>query len=266
MLNTLSALYQNWRLIMSKRFIDTNLFNDEWFCDLSKDGKLFFIYFITNCDHAGILRLNKKLFEFQSGIKNSSTVIEELSNRLITLKDGVYLMPKFIKFQYPDFPKSNVNQQQGAIKILESYGIKIEQIKELINSSSTVHKDFNKSYDSDNDSDNVNGNANDSKGVVKKNQVIKTELEIALDDFCQMRKQIRKPITQRGQELIIQKLKTLAPNDEGLQVKILNQSIENGWQGIFPIAESKQKEYGKSGAKSSVNDFIEKIQTIKTNL
>lgn len=30
--------------------------------------------------------------------------------------------------------------------------------------------------------------------------------------------------------------------------------------------KSKQKEYGKSGAKSSVNDFIEKIQTIKTNL
>lgn len=30
--------------------------------------------------------------------------------------------------------------------------------------------------------------------------------------------------------------------------------------------KSKQKEYGKAGAKSSVNDFIEKIQTIKTNL
>jgi len=37
---------------MSKRFIDTNLFQDEWVNELSKDCKLFFIYHITTCDHA----------------------------------------------------------------------------------------------------------------------------------------------------------------------------------------------------------------------
>jgi hypothetical protein len=75
---------------MSKRFIDTNLFNDDWFMDLSKDGKLFFVYFITNCDHAGILKLNKKLIEFQTKIKDLEIVIQELGKSLIRVRDNVF--------------------------------------------------------------------------------------------------------------------------------------------------------------------------------
>ena len=107
---------------MAKRFIDTNLFNDEWVCSLSKDAKLFFLYYITTCDHAGVLRLNKKLCEFQTGLKSIETLTQELSNSLITLKDGLFFMPRFIKFQYPNFPQSNVKQQEGAIKILKELG------------------------------------------------------------------------------------------------------------------------------------------------
>jgi len=104
---------------MAKRFIDTNVFSDEWVCSLSKDAKLFFIYYITSCDHAGVLRLNKKLCEFQTGLKNIDTLTQELGNSLVTVKDGLYFMPRFIKFQYPNFPQSNVKQQDSAIKILK---------------------------------------------------------------------------------------------------------------------------------------------------
>ena len=88
---------------MAKRFIDTEMFCDEWFSELSKDAKLFFIYFITTCDHAGVLKLNKKLCEFQTGLKNIDTVVKELGNSLVTVKENIFFMPKFIKFQYPNF-------------------------------------------------------------------------------------------------------------------------------------------------------------------
>ena len=74
---------------MSKRFIDTNLFNDEWFCELTKDCKLFFLYYITQCDHAGILRLNKRLCKFQTGINDLDTVIKEFENCILTVKEGL---------------------------------------------------------------------------------------------------------------------------------------------------------------------------------
>lgn len=134
---------------MAKRFIDTNMFNDEWICELSKDSKLFFLYFITTCDHAGVLRLNKKLCEFQIGIKNIDSVIKELGNCLVSLKENVYFMPKFIKFQYPKFPQSNVKQQESAIKILTNYGIDINNL----NSYQRVSKELHNTYVSDNVND-----------------------------------------------------------------------------------------------------------------
>jgi hypothetical protein len=143
---------------MSKRFIDTDLFDDSWFMDLSLSGKILWIYCITKCDHAGIIELNEKLCSFQTGIKSLPSVIEELSNRLHTVKDGVYFIPKFINFQYPGFPKSNVKQQQGAINILKSHGLYDKEngvlIKDLPNSYKTVNKELSNSYGNDNGNDN----------------------------------------------------------------------------------------------------------------
>ncbi len=130
---------------MAKRFIDTNMFSDEWVHSLSKDGKLFFIYYITNCDHAGILKLNRSLCEFQTGLKSFDTLIKELGNTLIIIKDNVFFMPRFIKFQYPKFPQSNVKQQDSAIKILKSYGL----FNEETNSYLTLTEELPNSYVSD---------------------------------------------------------------------------------------------------------------------
>lgn len=58
----------------------------------------------------------------------------------------------------------------------------------------------------------------------------------AWKDFKTMRKKIRKPMTERAEELIIKKLNKLAFS-ELLQIAILNQSIMNSWQGIFPLKE-----------------------------
>ena len=134
---------------MAKRFIDTELFNDEWFMELSKEGKLFYLYLITNCDHAGIIKLNKKLCSFQTKINNIETVIKELDNRLLSVKDGIYYLTKYIHFQYPNFPNSKVKQQESAINILEKYGL-------FSNGCLTVKQVLDNSYDNVIDIDSVN--------------------------------------------------------------------------------------------------------------
>lgn len=104
---------------MAKRFIDSELFDDPWFMDLSKDGKILWIYCITKCDHAGVIELNFRLAEFQTGINDLRTVIEQLGNRLIRVREHLYFIPKFLFFQYPGFPNSKVKAQDSALKILE---------------------------------------------------------------------------------------------------------------------------------------------------
>ncbi|MBA7663555.1 hypothetical protein ES703_71600 [subsurface metagenome] len=53
-------------------------------------------------------------------------------------------------------------------------------------------------------------------------------------DFKAMRTKIRKPMTERAEELLLNKLDKLS-NDEEEQIAILNQSIMNSWQGVFPL-------------------------------
>lgn len=56
----------------------------------------------------------------------------------------------------------------------------------------------------------------------------------AWKDFKAMRIKIRKPMTERAEELLIKKLDGLNNNEEE-QIAILNQSIMNSWLGIFPL-------------------------------
>lgn len=128
---------------MSKRFIDTGIFDDPWFMDLSLSGKVLWLFCITKCNHAGILEMNERLCQFQTGIKSIDTVIKELSNRLIRVSEHYYFIPKYIEFQYPNFPQSKVRQQESAIKILKEFKLFDEKTqtlsKELIDSYVNVH-------------------------------------------------------------------------------------------------------------------------------
>jgi len=143
---------------MAKRFIDTEMFEDSWFMKLKPDLKLLYIYLITKCNHAGIIELNVELIEFQTGLKSILTLIEQLGNRCLRVREDLFFLPKFIKFQYPNFPKSKVKQQESAVNILVSFGL-------FSNGKLTVMQELGNSYDNVIDNDNVNDNGNIKKEV-----------------------------------------------------------------------------------------------------
>jgi len=149
---------------MAKRFIDTGMFSDSWFCELTPNSKLLYIYLITKCDHAGIIDLNIRLAEFETGIKQLAksfqTVRKDLGNRLVSLRDNYYILPKFVKYQYPKGLNANVKAQQSVINRLrefdQDYNSLLTVREELSNSSLTVQdKDTDTDKDKDMDSDKV---------------------------------------------------------------------------------------------------------------
>lgn len=81
---------------------------------------------------------------------------------------------------------------------------------------------------------NPNTNPNTKKGAERADR---TPLEIALDDFAKHRKAMKKPLTDKARELTIKELEKLAPGDEAMQIAIINQSIQRGWQGVFELKE-----------------------------
>ena len=74
------------------------------------------------------------------------------------------------------------------------------------------------------------------------------ELRNTVYEFIKMRKVIKKPLTTRGLELMIKKLCGMTTNiDE--QIEILNNSIMNNWQGIFPLKQNTK-------VKNAMEEFL----------
>ncbi|MUU07910.1 MAG: hypothetical protein EP149_09665 [Phascolarctobacterium sp.] len=68
------------------------------------------------------------------------------------------------------------------------------------------------------------------------------DLNKAIKDFVDMRKRIKKPLTERALNILFVKLDTLSGGNDSNKIKILENSILNCWQGIFELKpEQKEK-------------------------
>lgn len=66
-------------------------------------------------------------------------------------------------------------------------------------------------------------------------------IEKAFADYVEMRKKIRKPMTDRAVELALEKLNKLSGGDSDLAVQIINQSISYSYQGLFPLKDEPKQ-------------------------
>jgi len=88
---------------------------------------------------------------------------------------------------------------------------------------------------------------------------IQEKLQQALNDFYDMRKKIRKPMAERAKQLAIRKLQSLA-SDEDTQIKIIEQSILNGWQSFYELKEDNNGGYKGNRSKIKGNPRFRTIE------
>ena len=114
-----------------------------------------------------------------------------------------------------------------------------------------------------------NNNKNNNKNN-KKEKTIKEmleeqdpELEPVFENFIEMRKKIKKPLTDYAFKLLLNKLEKLSGGFNGNKLLILNQSIVNCWQDIYELkgvkfSDFKQElvEYAKELAKDKGDNYI----------
>lgn len=65
--------------------------------------------------------------------------------------------------------------------------------------------------------------------------------------FYEMRKKIKKPLNPYAMKLILNKLREFS-DDAAVQVQILNESIVNNWQSVYPLKERKAEPMPKGYA------------------
>ena len=84
------------------------------------------------------------------------------------------------------------------------------------------------------------------------------ELAIALKDFAEMRKAIKKPLTVNAANLVCKKLNTFPQSD---WIEIINQSILNSWAGLFPLkGENQARQNGRPENESSAAAYARMLR------
>ncbi len=108
---------------MAKRFLDTNIFRKKWIRQLDPDMKLFWIYLLTDCDHAGIWDVDIERASFQLNMDlEEQKILDTFGRKIVTFKKDKWFVPKFVCYQYGELNENN-RAHLSVINILQKYNL-----------------------------------------------------------------------------------------------------------------------------------------------
>lgn len=107
---------------MSKRFTDTEIWDKQWFMELSLKHKCLIRFIFDKCDVAGIWEANWVLASTYIGEDITEKDIIPISSQIQHLRENKYFVPDFIEFQYGELSAS-CKPHIKVIQILKKYNL-----------------------------------------------------------------------------------------------------------------------------------------------
>ena len=249
------AIYRN---VYTKFWTDPKI-TDEF----TPEDKYFYLYLFTNphTNLCGCYELSKKAASWETGY--SKDTIDRLIERFQRIHKVISYNPetrevlllKWFRYNWTtskDFRKA-LEKQINEVKT----DIYREYLISLFNDNETVPRPSldglptvsTPSIDGGGTTVTVTDTVTDADSVTdadtekkKKPFFEDEELNEAFKDFIEMRKKIKKPMTEKAITLSISKLDKLSGGSKAKAIAILNQSIEGSWTGLYPLKEPKQNQ------------------------
>lgn len=124
---------------MSKRFIDTDLWDKQAFCEASQKQKLLALFIFSKCDCIGVFKMAPMLIGAYIGEPVTEKDILSIPADIEKLESGKYWLSKFCKFQYGELTESckphkkyisMLNAEGLSERVLKGYTKGIETLQE----------------------------------------------------------------------------------------------------------------------------------------
>lgn len=142
---------------MAKRFTATEIWSEDWFLEMPNEYKLFWYYMLSECDHAGLFKVNLRSFcglnEVKISAEDSIKLFNNGKDRIRIVNQSVWFIEDFFPFQYGTTFNINNPMHRGVKKQLDKFQIDINSIrglKEVI--LTTKEKDKEKEKDNNSNS------------------------------------------------------------------------------------------------------------------
>lgn len=231
---------------MAKRFTDSAKWDDPWFAELPSKYKLFYLYLLDECDHAGVWKVNFRKANFMVGeTLEPSEVRRFMSDRVRVIDEAYWHVTKFIKFQYGML--RNDRMSLSALAILEKHGLTdlIKETKEApskpLDSPFVGVKDKDKVMDMDLDKE--------EEGIFAKIESAKDYMEL-IPIWNEYRK--TKGHYSNLYEIDVLQNAWAKKDLDTLKSEILK-AIENGWKSL--VVDKGKPDAGKPDMKEAYKGF-----------
>lgn len=215
------------------------------------DHLAVWVYLLLNATHSGYdimfegTRVTLKPGQLVTGRKS-------ISSKLKVSESKVQRILKTFEIEQQIEQQTTPRNRLISILNWSSYQQSEQQFEQQLNNKRTTTEQQVNTNNKDNKGNNEN-NANKNKGLpgIIKSYTTDAGLIDALTGYVEMRKTIKKPLTDKALKMIITKLDKLGKTTPE-KIEIVNQSVMNSWQGIFPL----KQQYKNS--KEVKKDFTER--------
>ena len=135
-----------------KRFVDTEIWEKDWFMNLKSYEKLSVLYVLTKCDNVGVWNPNTKLADILIGKKiNWESLAERCSKNIEVLPNGKWWVKDFVDFQWGEL-KETSPPHRSFIKLLKKHNLYQRVLKGYIYPTDSP-KEKEKDKDKDKETD-----------------------------------------------------------------------------------------------------------------
>jgi len=246
---------------MAKRFTATEIWGEDWFLDMPNEYKLFWYYMLSNCDHAGLFKVNLSLFCRLLNIKIDSEAALEFFNlkksRVRVVSETVWFVEDFFAYQYGDILNLNNRVHESVYKLYNKYNINILSIRGLNEVKERSRRGQN------GDTEGVKDKDKDKDNTVLENQ------EIVFDKFLLNPKMVEVfkkhypyyPVDEKSDfQACLQIAYLIAKQKNWTRESVLNENLQNvldSWDKIVQFSTTD-----KWYSTRSISDFYREFQRI----
>lgn len=251
---------------MSKRFTNTEIWEEDWFLELDSEQQLFWFYLKDACNHAGLWKVNRKQFEYVLGkkfdLEKFLAAINAGKSRVLVFGDRWFII-SFIRFQYGEVLNENNRVHLSIIKQLKDY-ISDKSVLDLILTSNRPQNDPNYGVkDKDKDKD------RERKGGVGERKGKTAELDVdrygkfadVVERWMRYKAGRNQPYgTQDSLDEFQKSLNEMSGGNPVAAGQIVAKSMAQNWSGIFPVGEAKSEQNGNVAFKQGGVTFTPRVK------
>lgn len=231
---------------MSKRFSESGRWDDPWYRSLKPYLKNFWDFICMRPDAAGVWKPDWEDIKFRIGSRIEPDLAINAFNdgkmRVNILKNGYWQVLGWVEFQFGENLNDKIGQHRSSIALISKY----RELGYLEGKSYPIPPKIEIPLVIDK-----------KEEITKYKHLENDSFKKCFREYIEMRKKIRKPATKRAEEMA---LEILQVHSIDIAIKMINQSILNSWQGIFPLKTDNLNRLTHINKEIPNNEALEKMK------